>query len=356
VGTIVSVGTAVPPHSIHQQEVREFARHLFRDSFSDVDRLLGIFDRTAIQTRWFSRPREWFEQDHSFSDRNEAYIEAACRLGEAAVRRCLDRVGLEPYEVDVFLFVSTTGLATPSIDAHLINRLGMNPHVRRTPIWGLGCAGGAVGLSRAMETARAYPEARVLLLTVELCGLTFRREDRSKSNLVASSLFADGAAAVLLVGDRATVPRPTSGPRLLDAMSTTWRDSLEIMGWEVCDDGLQVVFSKDIPSIVRREVRPNVDRFLARRKLVCSDIHRWITHPGGLKVLQAYREAMDLPAEKLHHAQEVLRNYGNMSSATVLFVLEREMRESHEPGEYGLVTALGPGFSSELVLLQWEER
>jgi alkylresorcinol/alkylpyrone synthase len=161
---------------------------------------------------------------------------------------------------------------------------------------------------------------------------------------------------VLLVGDRAKSPQPTSGPRLLDAMSTTWRDSLEIMGWEVCDDGLQVVFSKDIPSIVRREVRPNVDRFLARRKLVCNDIHRWITHPGGLKVLQAYREAMDLPSEKLHHAQEVLRNYGNMSSATVLFVLEREMREAHEPGEYGLVTALGPGFSSELVLLQWEER
>ena len=173
--------------------------------------------------------------------------------------------GLSPQEVDHFIFVSSTGLSTPSIDAHLVNRLGMNPQVKRTPLWGLGCAGGAAGLARAFEVARAFPERRVLLLALELCGLTFRRNDLSKSNLVATSLFADGAAAVLVAGEKAGVK--TEGPRILDAASMTWPQSLDVMGWEVVDDGLKVIFSKDIPSIVRRQVRPVVEEFLRRWEL-----------------------------------------------------------------------------------------
>lgn len=350
---IVSVGTAVPEYEVDQREAREFARGLFREAFGDIDRLLKIFDHAAIERRRFSRPRSWFEQDHSFAERNKAYVEAACNLGEEAVRRCLKGAGLGPREVDHFIFVSSTGLSTPSIDAHLVNRLGMNPQVKRTPLWGLGCAGGAAGLARAFEVARAFPERRVLLLALELCGLTFRRNDLSKSNLVATSLFADGAAAALVAGEKAGVGG--DGPRIIDAMSMTWPRSLDVMGWEVVDDGLKVIFSKDIPSIVRRKVGPVVKGFLRRWNLTPERVGRYIAHPGGAKVLSAYEEALSLKETVLSSARSVLRAHGNMSSATVLFVLEREMRERPERGTYGLITALGPGFSLELMLVRWGE-
>jgi alkylresorcinol/alkylpyrone synthase len=352
-GRIVAVGTAVPEYEVDQREAQEFARGLFQRAFVDIDRLLTIFDHAAIERRRFSQPRSWFEQDHSFAERNGAYVEAACNLGEEAIRRCLKRAGLTPREVDHFIFVSSTGLSTPSIDAHLVNRLGMNPRVKRTPLWGLGCAGGVAGLARAFEVARAFPEQRVLLLALELCGLTFRRNDLSKSNLVATSLFADGAAAVLIAGEKAAAG--TDGPRIIDATSMTWPRSLDVMGWEVVDDGLKVIFSKDIPSIVRRKVRPVVEEFLGRWKLTPERVERYIAHPGGAKVLTAYEEALSLKETALSRARSVLRSHGNMSSATVLFVLEQEMREKPEAGTYGLITALGPGFSLELMLIQWED-
>ncbi|PTX61762.1 15-methylpalmitoyl-4-hydroxy-2-pyrone synthase [Melghirimyces profundicolus] len=351
---IVSVGTAVPEHILEQQEARAFATRLFKDSFRNFDRYLPVFDNAEIQTRRLSRPRQWFEQDRGFSERNRAYTETACRLGEEAVRRCLEPVSLSPAEVDHLFFVSTSGLATPSIDARLVNRLGLNRHVKRTPVWGLGCAGGASGLARAYEYTRAFPESRVVLLAVELCSLTFRPNDRSKSNLVASSLFADGAAAVLLTGDEVSVDH-LSGPlpRVLDTMSTTWPDSEDVMGWDVTDDGLKVIFSRDIPAIVRKGILPAVEEFLSRTGISLDRIRRFIAHPGGAKVLAAYEKALDLSGEALTHSRRVLGEYGNMSSATVLFVLERELKERHQPGEYGLLTALGPGFSSELILIGW---
>ncbi|MGF7087818.1 alkylresorcinol/alkylpyrone synthase [Kroppenstedtia sanguinis] len=351
---IVSVGTAVPEHILPQEEAREFGRRLFEDSFDDIDRYLPIFENTRIHTRHLSRPRSWFEQERGFGERNRIYIETACHLGEEAVSRCLDRAGISPEEVDHLFFVSTSGLATPSIDARIVNGLGLNRHVKRTPIWGLGCAGGASGLARACEYARAFPDSRVVLLAVELCSLTFRLNDRSKSNLVATSLFADGAAAVLVAGDDAQIPGESgAGPMVLDTMTTTWPNSLDVMGWDVTDDGLKVVFSRDIPGVVRKEVTPLVGEFLEQVGLSLDQVRRYIAHPGGAKVLKAYEEALELPGEALLHSYEVLKEYGNMSSATVLFVLERELRESHHPGEYGLMTALGPGFSSELMLLRW---
>ncbi|MBA4493680.1 type III polyketide synthase [Paenactinomyces guangxiensis] len=350
---IISVGTAVPPYEIEQEEVRNFAKELFEESYENIDRMLTIFENTSIQKRRFSRPREWFETERSFSERNQAYIETACQLGEEAILTCLNGTGLKPHDIDHIFFISTTGMATPSIDAYLINRLEMDIHIKRTPIWGLGCAGGVAGLARAYEYARAFPESRVLLLALECCGLTFRRNDMSKSNLVATSLFGDGAAAVLVAGEEAHIPHPVEGPEIVDTMSTVWPHSLDVMGWEINDDGLKVIFSKNIPAIVRNQIKPVVDQFLERRQLDLSRVEHYITHPGGIKVVQAYQETLGVPVDKFKHAYSVLKSFGNMSSATVLFVLERELLESHTYGSYGLMAALGPGFSSEMLLLRW---
>ncbi|MDA8351615.1 MAG: type III polyketide synthase [Firmicutes bacterium] len=351
---ILSIGTAVPEYTLEQEEAKDFAGRLFRDSFQNIDRYLPIFEHARIRSRRLSRPREWFDKKRGLAERNQVYMETACQLGDEAVRRCLAQAGLSSKQVDHLFFVSTSGLATPSIDARMVHRLGLDLHVKRTPIWGLGCAGGASGLARAYEYTRAFPDSLVVILAVELCSLTFRPNDRSKSNFVATSLFADGAAAVLLAGDEVALPKDMeSQPQVVDTMTTTWPDSLDVMGWDVTDDGLKVIFSRDIPGIVRKEVRPVFREFLERTGVSQEQISRYITHPGGVKVLNAYQEALGLPQEALVHSRGVLRDYGNMSSATVLFVLERELKDPHDPGEYGVITALGPGFSSELMLIRW---
>ena len=235
------------------------------------------------------------------------------------------------------------------MDARLINALKFRSNVRRTPIWGLGCAGGLSGLSRAYEYTLAFPRERALLLAVELCCLTFQRNDLSKSNLVATSLFGDGAAAVVVsgaeTGDR--------GPHIRASRSTLWYDSLDVMGWEVNDQGLKVLFSRDIPSIVRSLVLPGLEEFLAAHDLVLQDLRHIIAHPGGVKVMEAYEQTLDLEPGKMDRARDILRRYGNMSSPTVLFVLEDFMRAGAiHAGEWGVMMALGPGFSSEMLLLQ----
>jgi alkylresorcinol/alkylpyrone synthase len=225
----------------------------------------------------------------------------------------------------------------------------MRKDIRRTPIWGLGCAGGAAGLSRAFEFTRAFPDKRALVLALELCSLTFQKNDLSKSNLVASSLFADGAAAVLVSG----AGTGAVGPAIVGTRSTLWYDSLDVMGWEINDQGMKVLFSRDIPSIVRTCVLPNVLEFLSGYGLSLPDLKHIIAHPGGAKVLDAYRETLQLSNGKLDIARSVLRRYGNMSSPTVFFVLDEYLRSgSIRPGDYGLVTALGPGFSSEMLLVR----
>ncbi len=349
---IVAIGTAVPPYAYEQDEVRDFSRKIFAGSIPQLDRLLTIFDSTAIKCRHFSKPTDWLIEKRSFRERNQAYLEIGCQIGEEAVRRCLTQTEISPQQVDHLIFVSTTGLATPSLDAYLINRLQMSPHIKRTPIWGLGCAGGVAGLARAFEYVKAFPEQTVLLVALELCGLTFRQSDHSKSNFVATSLFSDGAAAVLITGEK---DKKKNHPSILATESMIWPRSTDVMGWGVEDDGLKVIFSKDIPTIVKREVRPVVDRFLQKKNLQLGQIDYFISHPGGRKVLEAYQKALEVPEEKFHHAYEVLRDYGNMSSATVLFVLKKELEKPHRKGSYGLMTALGPGFSSELALLYWDQ-
>lgn len=348
---ITAVGTAVPPHILRQDEIREFARRLFANSFRDIDRLLPIFQNGQVATRHFCVPLEWFGVSHSFAEKNALFQEWAVRLSVEAVKQCLAQSKVKASEIDHMLFVTTTGIATPSIDSRIMNALNMNPHTKRTPIWGLGCAGGAAGLSRAKDYVTAYPGERLLLVAVECCGLTFQHEDRSKSNLVATSLFADGAAAVLVEGNECSSPQGV-GMEIIDTMSTLWPDTSDVMGWEVNEYGLKVIFSRDIPTLVDQLFRPNMAAFLARHHMAGRDIRHFITHPGGKKVIEAYAEMIGVNLAYFSHALDILRRFGNMSSVTVLFVLQAFLQQGLAPDEYGVITALGPGFSSELLLVK----
>jgi alkylresorcinol/alkylpyrone synthase len=346
---ILAAGTAVPAYRVGQSVAQQFCHALFQEVYSDIDRLLPVFNNALIQDRYFSVPPEWFETGHSFAEKNELYIKTAMEVGQAAITACLENAELTAQQIDHLFFVSTTGLATPSMDARLINAMRMRQNIRRTPVWGLGCAGGVAGISRAHEYTLAFPRERALVLALELCGLTFQRNDLSKSNLVATSLFADGAAAVLVSGSE-TGDR---GPRILSSKSTLWYDSLDVMGWEINDQGLKVLFSRDIPTIVRNLVLPALLEFLAAHGIALEDLRHIIAHPGGAKVIEAYEQTLGITDGRMDRARSVLRRYGNMSSPTVLFVLEDFLRaRAIHPGEYGLMTALGPGFSSEMILIQ----
>ena len=312
---LVALASAVPPHVTRQEDARTLAAHLFAGPVGANPRLIQVFDNAEIEKRHTCVPLEWFASDHDFAEKNDLYIEHAVRLAEEVARKTLGRAGLEPRDVDHLVFVSSTGLATPSVDARLANMLGLRPDFRRTPIWGLGCAGGAVGLSRARDFALAEPSARILLIALELCSLTFQRNDLSKRNLVATSLFADGAAAALVVGSE--VPRAGGQDgrplEMLASQSTLWADTLDVMGWTVDGAGLHVVFSRDIPTIVHEKVRPSLAAFLESHGLSLDVLDHVVAHPGGVKVLKAYGESLDLPPEALRHSREVLRDYGNMS-------------------------------------------
>lgn len=340
---LISLATAVPAFAMGQAEVSERARRLFSGRAAELDRLMPVFANAGIDRRYSCVPLEWYEQPHGWTERNALYLEHAERLLETAARRALAEARLAPAAIDAVVAVSTTGIATPSLDARLIGRLGLRPDVKRLPLFGLGCAGGVLGLARAGDLVRAAPGACVLLLVVELCALSFRKNDVCKSNIVATALFGDGAAAAVISANG-------TGPALGAAGEHCWPHSLDIMGWDVAEDGLKAVFSRDIPSLVRRDMRDVAGAFLARHRLGLGDIDRFICHPGGAKVLSALEEAFRLPADALADARAVLRDYGNMSAVTVLFVLERVRRAGLQGRS--LVTALGPGFTAGFQLLE----
>lgn len=356
---VISVSTAEPPTKVTQGEVRGFIQTLFSQRRNDLDRLMKVFESSSISSRHFTEDRSWYGGDHGFAERNELYITSAVRLSEECSMKCLDEAELKPADIHHVIFISSTGLSTPSIDARLFNIMKFNSHVRRTPIWGLGCAGGAAGLSRALEYTKAMPDHAVLLIAIELCGLTFQKDDYSKNNLVGTSLFSDGAAAAVIVGDehplsRSSVRRGNQiGVDLLGSLSTIFDNSLDVMGWKVEDNGLKVIFSKDIPTIVNNCIRRNVEEITSGNGIALSDLRHFVVHPGGPKIMDAYCRALELPDGILHLSRKVLSEHGNMSSPTVLYVL-KEFLEGHEygPDEYGLISALGPGFSSELVLFR----
>ncbi len=346
---IQAVATAVPSTRVDQELAADFARRIFADRIPGLERLLPLFTNAGIQTRYFAAPREWFDTSHDLAEKSAMYVREATRLSAEAAEKALARAGLGPEDIDYIIYVNTTGLATPSIDARLINAMGFRHDVRRTPIWGLGCAGGVAGLSHAHHYALAHPAARILVITTELCGLTFLPDDISKSNLVATALFGDGAAAALISGDGCDEP----GLGILDTRSRFYPDSLDVMGWTVLQEGLQVVFAHRIPRIVEETAAEDIGAFLASHRLKIADLDAFLLHPGGAKVLEAYEKALALEPAQLELPRGVLRDYGNMSSATVLFVLERYL-EKHGTGNggHGLVSALGPGFCSESLLVE----
>ncbi|MED1602804.1 type III polyketide synthase [Alkalihalophilus marmarensis] len=360
--SIISISTNAPPNTLNQDTTTEFARELFGESFQDIERLLTVFANGQIDERQFAVPMDWFKEDHSLKEKNDLYIELATKYGAEGIKKCLSnrlflKEDVDVGDIEAIILVSSSGMATPSIDARIMNVLPFSAHTKRIPIWGLGCAGGAAGISRAYEYCRAYPESNVLVVCIELCSLTFQRNDRSKSNLVGTSLFADGIACALVSGDHSSMINKCAKsvrPVIRETMSTLMPDSEEVMGWDVRDTGLHVIFSRDIPSIIKKWLKPNVDEFLFRNKLESGQIDAFVAHPGGKKVLEAYEETLSIPESMTAVSREVLKKHGNMSSPTVLYVLEEFMKKEMNPGSYGLMAALGPGFCSELVLLQWE--
>jgi alkylresorcinol/alkylpyrone synthase len=346
---IQSVATALPEYKVDQDFVQDFAREVFRDRIASLDRLLPLFANAGIEHRYFVAPPAWYREPHDLAERSALYVTAATELSARAAREALARANLRPEDVDTILYVNTTGLATPSIDARLVNVLGLRRDVRRLPLWGLGCAGGVAGLSHAHHLALGSPTARILLVATELCGLTFMPDDPSKSNLVATALFADGSAAAVITGDQ--VPGP--GLEFLDTQSRFYPDSLDVMGWTVLQQGLQVVFARRIPDIVQENAAEDLGGMLAPHGLGFADVGAFLFHPGGAKVIEAYEEALGLGPTAMDWTRGVLRDYGNMSSTTVLFVVERYLAErGHGRGGHGLITALGPGFCSESVLVE----
>ena len=313
-----------------------------------VKRLLPVFANTGIQRRYSCVPVEWYYDAHGWPDRNELYRTSAVDLLERAARDALARAGMAIEDVDTIVAVSTTGIATPSLDALLMERLPFKRSVRRLPIFGLGCVGGAVGLARAATMAAAQPGSVVLFLAIELCALWFRRDDVTKSNVVATALFGDGAAAAVL-------STACNGPAIEAAGEYTFPDTLDVMGWDVADDGLKAIFSRDIPQLVETQLRPVLDAYLAEHGLSRTQIDAFLSHPGGTKVLDALESAFGVDSGSLHDSRAVLSEFGNMSSVTVLFVLERAMREgalANGSWQRALLTAMGPGFTAAFVNLR----
>ncbi len=342
---IRSVATAVPAHVLPQAELRGFAERFFAHDFPALPRLLRVFDHAGVERRQLVRPQAWYERPRGFPEKNAVYVEEALALSERAASAAIERASVRLEELAAVVFVSSTGVATPSLDSVLVQRLGLSRSIARVPLWGLGCAGGAAGVARAAALARGLGRA-VLLVTVEICSVTFVHEDRSRSNLVATALFGDGAAAAVIGGGG-------EGPTVLGGFSHLVDDSADVMGWTVRETGLEVRFARSIPAIVREHVPPVVAAALAEHELTRDRVADWVLHPGGAKVLAAYEEALGLTPRELEHALAVLRDHGNMSSPTVMFVLERWMQSAAPSGGPALLMSLGPGFCVEGAVLRW---
>jgi alkylresorcinol/alkylpyrone synthase len=343
---LLAVTTAVPQYPLDQEDVIERVKLLFGRS-PDLDRLLPVFLNTGIHRRYSCVPLEWYDRAHGWPERNRIYLDSALDLLEQATRQVLRLTGGQKNDIDSIVVVSTTGIATPSLDALLMERMGLRRTVRRLPIFGLGCAGGVLGLGHAATQAAVAPGKMVLFLVVELCALSFRRDDLSKSNIVATALFGDGAAAALLSTDG-------EGPAMVAAGEHTWPGSLDVMGWEVADDGLKAIFSRDIPKLVTTQLHDAASHFLAGHGLTIDKMDRFVCHPGGAKVIGALEHAFGLAQGALVEARAVLRDYGNMSASTVMFVLDRMLakaRMTEASWERALMNALGPGFTAGFLVL-----
>jgi len=353
---ILGVGTSVPEHVVSQAEAREFAGRMFGCHHRDIDRLLPVFDHAGVEQRHFCVPSTWFDQPHSFGERNDVYLHHALALSIDAARHALTDAGVEATDIGTVLFVSTTGMATPSLDARLALALGCPADVRRDATFGHGCAGGVGGLARAAAHARADPDRPVLLVATELCGLTFQGDDWSKSNFVSTSLFADGAAAVVVGSDR--VACDSNVATIVADGCVLWPETEDVMGFEFTDRGLEVVLSRSVPQLVRDRFAASVETVCERAGITVADLDHYLLHPGGAKVLDAYFDVLPIDAAQLRWSREVLRTHGNMSAPTALFVLREALDAAAcgrgpVAGDLALISAMGPGFAAEHVVLQW---
>jgi alkylresorcinol/alkylpyrone synthase len=343
------VATALPPHAIGQAEAREEARKAFAD-LPDIDRLVRLFDGSGVENRYLAFPKEYYLNPKSFGRRNDDYIQIGLELGERAVTSALEQAGLSPRDLDALLFTTTTGLSTPSIDALLVERMGMSPGIRRIPLFGLGCAGGAGALSLAADFLRLRPDAVAAVLSVELCSLTLRLERITKVNLVGSALFSDGVACAVLAGSR----RAKNGVAILEAETALFPDTSDFMGWNFSENGFELVLSPHVPGFIAESFPPRAKAFLERQGLSAGDVNHFALHPGGRRVIHAYRRGLGLSSEDLEPTRESLRRYGNLSSASVFFSLNEVLKQRDpQPGELGFMAAMGPGFAAEMLLLLW---
>jgi alkylresorcinol/alkylpyrone synthase len=340
---IRALATAVPQHVMTQSDALHLGQSMFAEHFQNFGRFAEAYSNAGIEKRHICVPLEWLFEDHGWKERSDLYLEAAVNLAEEATRNCLARSGLTLDQIDGIVTVSSTGFATPSLDAHLCERLDLRRDIKRLPVFGLGCAGGVTGLARAAELAKSTPGSNWLLVVVELCSLTFRAHDKKKANIIATALFGDGAAAAIVGTDG-------PGPAIVASGEHIWPASLRVMGWDIEDDGFGVLFSRDIPTIVRNELMDPLNSFLAQHNKTITDLDNFLFHPGGAKVLDALDEKIHPPAPGFTHARNVMKKFGNMSAPTALFVFDEAI--SHGPLSNALMGALGPGFSASFVLLE----
>ena len=350
---LVSVASALPDHYYSQEAILERLEKEWGARHFNLDRLRRLHQNVLVGGRHLALPLEEYERNLTFGQANDAWIRVGLEVGGRALSEALAAAGVEPGELDALFFVSVTGLAVPSLDARLVNRLGLNRHLKRTPIFGLGCVAGAAGVARAADYVRAFPNHTAALLSVELCSLTVQRQDLSISNLIATGLFGDGAAAVVLAGSERSGKQSPRAAEVVASRSVFYPESEGVMGWKIGENGFEVILDASVPDMVKANLRNDVDEFLGSRGLTRRDVGTWICHPGGPKVLDAMAEAMEIEREALGLTWKGLQEMGNLSSTSVLMVLEETLKSNPTQGTYGMLLAMGPGFCSELVLLRF---
>ena len=341
---LLSLATALPPDTVEQSVAKAKAREFYGGSKAVFDRLSGVFDNAGIARRHIVAPIDWYEGHHGWKERNRLYLDACDALFREVAGKAIEAAGLTPADIDGVVMVSTTGIATPSLEARNGPALGLRNDIRRVPVFGLGCAGGVNGLATAARLAAAEPGTRWLFVTIETCSIAIRLDSDDPAAIVATALFGDGAAAaVVQAGAEGIATIAGAGERM-------WPDTLGIMGWRVEDPGLAVVFDRAIPPFVEAELAGAIDGMLARMGRKRAEIDRFCCHPGGVKVIAAIEAALQLPLGTLDLEREVLHDCGNMSAPTVLFVLDRLIARGLP--ERLLMTAFGPGFTCAGLLLE----
>lgn len=344
---LVSLATAVPEHALDQKAVAEVAAHIFGPRYREFERLSPIFRNSGIRTRYSVCPMEWFthpDRKNGWPERSAAFLSGSIELFERVARKALDMADIRAQDIDTIVTVCSTGIATPTIETHRLSAMGFRTDVKRIPVFGLGCAGGVTGLSLAARLGRAEPDETILLVVLETCTLAFRDDEFTKANMVACALFGDGAAAAVLSG------RSTEGLGSVEHTGEhTWPDTLNVMGWRIDPTGFGAIFSKSIPDLVREKLKPACTQFLARHGLSAGDLDGFVFHPGGAKVVDAIETTFELPQGTLNKEREALRDFGNMSAPTVLFVLERAAQKGLSGRT--MLSALGPGFTASFLTM-----